>query len=128
MGDVDIGHAATSQMTTLQIIQALETLAECTKPDDSVAAEIEWCIQAFYVLRINQNIVIHDFNFKADREKGKLSIERRTKSVVFNSFEQFEFDSGALKTLIADQNRIGDHLYHIQHHAMRAKLELLHLI
>ena len=116
MGDVDVGHVATSQMTTLQTIQALKTLVEWTEPDDAVAAEIEWCLQSFEILRINRNTVIHGFNFKADRENEKLFIERRTRSVVFDSFEQFEFDSRTLMTLINDQNRLADHLYHIQFH------------
>ncbi len=116
MGDVDVGHVATSQMTTLQIIEALKTMVEWTEPDDSVAAEIDWCIQAFNVLRVNRNTVIHGFNFKADRDNGKLFIERRTRSVVFDSFEQFEFDSATLMRLIADQDSLADHLYHIQFH------------
>jgi len=125
MGDVDVGHIATSQMTTLQIIQSLETLVEWTEPDDSVAAEIEWCIQAFNVLRVNRNTIIHGFNFEADRDNGKLFIERRTRSVVFDSFEQFEFDSSALMTLISDQTRLAGHLYHIQFHVDARKVKSL---
>lgn len=116
MGDVDIGHVATSQMTTLQILQALATLVEWNEPDDHVAAEIEWCLEAFHVLRVNRNIIVHGFNFKADRDLRKLFIERRTRSVVFDSFEQFEFSPKTFMTMISEQDRLADHLYHILLH------------
>lgn len=116
MGSVDIGHVATAQLTTLQIAKALETLVEWSEPDDVIAGEIEWALKAFDILRINRNTIVHGFNFKADNSTGKLFIERKTRSIVFDSFEQFEFTSASFWQMIRDQDRLADHLYHIQRH------------
>jgi hypothetical protein len=119
MGDVDIGHVATSQMTTVEILKALETLVDWREPDDVVADEIEWSISAFNILRVNRNSIIHGFNFKADNSIEKLFIERRTRSIVFDSFDQFELTKHSFMQVINDQNNLADHLYFIQRHLER---------
>lgn len=102
-GDVDKGHIATAKMRMPDKIDVLKTLVEWTEPDDGIAERIEWAIESFEILRLNRNAVIHAFNFKADQSSGNLYLERRTKSLVFDSFEQINVTQPEMQQLLDDQ-------------------------
>lgn len=125
MKDVDLGHIATSNLGVKEIEARLSTLVEWTEPDDFVADEIKWSLKAFDILRLNRNAIIHGFNFKADKKSGQLFLERRSNSVVFDSFMQYAFDATTLQQVVWDQERIADHLFFISRHIDRRGLDAI---
>lgn len=103
MGDIDKGHIATSQMGIQELTNVLKTLVEWTEPDDTLADCIEWGIECFHALRKLRNDIIHGFNFTADQKTGRLFIEARTRSVIFDSFQQFEITPQTLRQISGEQ-------------------------
>jgi hypothetical protein len=114
MGDTDKGHIATARMGMTEITDVLQTLVEWTEPDDGVADSIEWAIRCFNILRLNRNSVIHGYNFKADQSTGQLFIEKRSRSIVFDSFDQFVITPEVLAEIIARQSQLSFFIYTLQ--------------
>ena len=111
MKSIDRGHIATSQLGIQQLTDMLQTLVDWTEPEDAVAEAIEWGVAAFHILRLNRNSVVHGVNFKADKKADKLFIERKTKSLVFDSFEIFEINHAVLAKITEDQNALANYFY-----------------
>jgi hypothetical protein len=125
MEDVDKGHIATALLGCVQKTDMLATFVEWVEPDDHIAEAITWAIESFHILRINRNAVIHGYNFRADRKAGKLMIERRTKSLVFDSFQQFEINRKVLEQICADQSNLAMYLWRVQGSVERRPAGLL---
>ena len=113
MKDIDLGHISTSGMNSETMLKTLRALVDWTEPEDHVAGEIRWALKGFETLRNARNSVIHGFNFSADKRDGKLFIEKRSKSIVFDSFEIFDLAPKVLQSVIRDQGRLGAYIYHI---------------
>jgi len=114
MEDVDKGHIATARIGPIGKTDILATLVEWIEPDDGVSDAINWAIQSFHTLRENRNSIIHGFNFKADRKAGKLMIERRTKSLVFDAFQRFEINRKVLEQVHADQQALAMYIWRLE--------------
>lgn len=114
MGDVDLGHIATAKLGNAARTEMLSTIVEWIEPDDGIAESIEWAIRYFHILRDNRNAIIHGFNFRADRKAGKLIIERRTKSLVFDAFQVFEINRGVLHQVRNDQVTLSMYLWKLR--------------
>ena len=113
MKDTDLGHIATSRMGIMEIVDTLATLVEWTEPEDHVAEAISVALSHFNTLRLKRNTIIHGFNFIADKRAGKLFIERRTKSIVFDDFLTYEISNSVLKTVEAEQFKLGNFLFQL---------------
>lgn len=111
MEDVDKGHIATARMGSISKTEMLATLVEWIEPDDGIADAIAWASQCFHVLRESRNSIIHGYNFKADRRAGTLSIERRTKSLVFDSFLLYEINREVLAQVKRDQEILAMYMW-----------------
>lgn len=125
MGDVDKGHIATARMGIREITDVLKTLVDWTEPDDALADSIEWGIQCFHELRLKRNRIIHGFNFSADQKSGKLFIEGRTRSIVFDAFDQFEICRKTLQRVTEEQVLLSMFLYDIHRHIDRRGLDAI---
>lgn len=113
-GDADKGRIATAKMGMTQRIETLKTLVEWTEPDDGIADAINWAISCFEIVRDSRNSVVHAYNFKADQSTGKLFLAKRTKSIVFDDFVQFEITPAILQQIVGKQVQISSFIYQIQ--------------
>jgi hypothetical protein len=113
MGDVDKGHIATCRMGIQELTDTLLTLVEWTEPEDHLADAFEWAVNAFHKLRVKRNSIVHGFNFEADQKSGKLFISRRTRSIVFDDFEEFELTPAALAQVSHEQVALSSFLYRL---------------
>jgi hypothetical protein len=114
MESVDLGHIATTRLGSVSKTEMLETLVEWIEPDDGVANAITWAIKCFHILRESRNSIIHGYNFKADRRAGKLLIERRTKSLIFDAFQIFEINRDVLEQVSSDQIGLSMFLWRLE--------------
>lgn len=114
VGDIDLGHIATAKLGNAARTDMLSTIVEWIEPDDGIAEAIEWAIKCFHILRDNRNSIIHGFNFRADRRAGKLIIERRTKSLVFDAFQVFEINRVVLHQVSNDQVSTSIYLWRLR--------------
>lgn len=114
MESVDKGHIATARLGPVSKTEMLDTFVEWIEPDDGVADAIAWGSKCFGILRESRNSIIHGYNFKADRKAGKLTIERRTKSLVFDSFLMFEINRDILRQVKRDQEALAMYMWRLE--------------
>ena len=113
MGDVDIGHISTCRMGVQEITDTLLALVEWTEPEDAIEESVRWSVDFFHKLRLKRNSIIHGYNFIADNNSGNLYVEKRTKSIVFADFEEFEFTPDTLREICDEQTNLSTYLHSV---------------
>jgi hypothetical protein len=113
MESVDRGHIATAKLSSVDKAEMLKTFVEWIEPDDGLADAVNWAIACFHTLRQNRNSIIHGFNFRADKKAGKLIIEKRSRSLVFDAFQTFEINRQVLEQVNADQKALSMYIWRL---------------